>query len=244
MVDDWRFRQSGWTVGAKLLALVAVLSLAAAACAGGDESTAANEGIAETDASDSTDGTSGADEASDEDATDDDGDGDDDDPAADDDAAGDDAAGDDAADDNAADDGADDSADDGAQQGGELPNACPADGCRVEITGAEPGPGGEIELTFDANYTPDFEQNHIHVFWDSQEPGSVSSDYAAQGYEVQGDWHPTDEYPKYVTQSDASASSVSREGSTMVCVTAADTDHAVINATLYDCMDVADLLSS
>ena len=72
----------------------------------------------------------------------------------------------------------------------------------------------------------------------------MSSDYAEQGYEVQGKWHPTDEYPVYVTQSDAAVDSSSREDSTMICVTAADGDHAVIDASIYNCTDVAALLSS
>lgn len=128
-------------------------------------------------------------------------------------------------------------------EGSELPNACPAAGCTIFITAAEAADGGELQLTFDANFTPDFERNHIHVFWDSQEPGSVSSDFAAQGYDVQGQWHPTDSYPLYVTESDASVTAESRGDSTTICVTAADTDHAVLDATLFACRDVAELLA-
>ena len=179
----------------RLIVLLTIGALAAAAC-GGDEATSTEEGVAETDANDSSDSSG-------------DGDG---------------------------------GADEGA--GAELPNACPADGCEILITGTEAGPDGEIQLTFDANFTPDFEQNHIHVYWDSQETGAVSSDYEAKGFDVQGKWHPTDEYPVYVTQSDASVGSVSRGESTTVCVTAADTDHAVIDASIYTCKDVAELLSS
>jgi hypothetical protein len=186
------------------------VALAAAAC-GGDEATSTDQGVAETEASDTSE--TGTDETTD---------------------------------DNTSDDTTSDDSDGGG--GGEtsspLPNSCPAEGCEVAITAAEAGPDGEIELTFEANYTPDFEQNHIHVFWDSQETGAVSSDYEAKGYEVQGKWHPTDEYPVYITQSDASVGSVSRGSSTTVCVTAADTDHAVIDAAIFDCRDVSDLLAS
>lgn len=131
------------------------------------------------------------------------------------------------------------STDDGA----ELPNACPAEGCKVTIAAVEAADGGELQITFDANYSPDFERNHIHVYWDVYEAGSVSSNFQEQGYDVQGKWHPTDEYPVYVTQADAAVSSSFREGATTVCVTAADTDHVVIDASIVHCEDVTDLLS-
>jgi hypothetical protein len=124
----------------------------------------------------------------------------------------------------------------------ELPNACPVEGCKISIVSAERN-GDEIALVFETNYTPDFERNHMHVFWDSQEPGSVSSDFAAKGFAVQGKWNPTDEYPGYSTQADASVLSEFRGDSTTICVTAGDTDHAVIDATLVDCRDVSELLS-
>jgi hypothetical protein len=124
----------------------------------------------------------------------------------------------------------------------ELPNACPVEGCKITIVSAERS-GEEIALVFETNYTPDFERNHMHVFWDSQEPGAVSSDFAEKGFAVQGKWHPTDEYPGYSTQADASIASEFRGDSTTLCVTAGDTDHAVIDPTLVDCRDVSELLS-
>jgi hypothetical protein len=123
-----------------------------------------------------------------------------------------------------------------------LPNACPVEGCRIFINSAEAA-GSEIALVFEANFTPDFERNHIHVFWDSQEPGAVSMDYLERGFTEQGKWHPTDDYPEHVTQADASVSSEFRQGSTTICVTAADTDHNVIDPGLFACRDVADLVS-
>jgi hypothetical protein len=123
-----------------------------------------------------------------------------------------------------------------------LPNACPVEGCQIFITSAEAS-GAEIELTFEANFTPDFERNHIHVFWDSQPAGAVGSDFAERGFAEQGKWHPTDEYPGYVTQADASVASESRQGSTVVCATAGDTDHAVIDPGLVACRDVSSLVS-
>lgn len=129
-----------------------------------------------------------------------------------------------------------------AADDGSLPNACPVDGCEITIANAAVQ-DGEIGITFDANYSPNFERNHIHIFWDSQEAGAVSSDFQERGFAEQGKWHPTDEYPNYVTQADASVSSEFRGDSTTLCVTAADTDHAVINADIVHCRDVAELLS-
>jgi hypothetical protein len=116
------------------------------------------------------------------------------------------------------------------------------EGCKILITSAEAS-GDEIKLVFDANFTPDFERNHIHVFWDSQDPGAVGSDFQDEGFSEQGRWHPTDEYPEYATQADASVASEFRAGSTTICVTAGDTDHAVIDPGLTACRDVADLVS-
>lgn len=124
----------------------------------------------------------------------------------------------------------------------ELPNACPVDGCTVKITSAAAATGGEVALVFEANYTPDFERNHIHVFWDSQEAGAVSSDFQDRGFETQGKWHPTDDYPEYVTQADVSVASEFRGDSTTLCVTAADTDHAVLDPAITECRDVAEFL--
>jgi hypothetical protein len=128
-----------------------------------------------------------------------------------------------------------------ASGGDVMPNACPVEGCLITIVDASRS-GDEIALTVEANYQPDFERNHMHFFWNSQEPGAVSSDFAERGFAVQGKWHPTDEYPNYSTQADASVSSEFRGESTTICVTAADTDHAVLDPDMVDCRDVADLL--
>ncbi|MGF1596992.1 MAG: hypothetical protein ACFCVK_08660 [Acidimicrobiales bacterium] len=132
-----------------------------------------------------------------------------------------------------------DEAPDGAD---ELPNDCPAGGCVITIEGAKAGDGGEIQLTLDANYTPDFERNHIHVYWDVYEAGAVSADFQNNGYDEQGRWDPTDSYPRYLTQAETSVASAFRQGSTTLCVTAANSDHTVIDASIVDCMDVGDLV--
>ena len=58
-------------------------------------------------------------------------------------------------------------------------------------------------MTWTANYKPDFSKNHIHVYWDTFTSQQVSNDAEAHGVK-QGSWHPTDEYPVYVTGSEAS----------------------------------------
>jgi hypothetical protein len=117
-------------------------------------------------------------------------------------------------------------------------NACPVDGCRITITGVQKS-GTELRITWKANYTPDFAKNHIHVYWDKYTADQVSNDAAARG-EVQGEWVPTADYPTYVTGDVVSTSK--RGTSTKICVTAGDRDHNVIDSSIVNCRDVADLL--
>jgi hypothetical protein len=117
-------------------------------------------------------------------------------------------------------------------------NACPVDGCTIEITDAEEE-GDELRLTWTANFSPDFSKNHIHVYWDTYTADQVSNDAADRG-ETQGEWVPTDAYPDFVTE--GVVSTASREGSTSLCVTAADRDHNVLDSALTDCHDVSALL--
>src|SRR3546814_1180610 len=46
----------------------------------------------------------------------------------------------------------------------EMTNACPVDGCQVRIVSVEKA-GDELQVTFEANYAPDFSKNHFHVWW-------------------------------------------------------------------------------
>ena len=121
---------------------------------------------------------------------------------------------------------------------GPVANACPAEGCEISILGVERS-GDEFAVTWEANFDPDTARNHIHVYWDIYTADQVSSDAEARGV-TQGDWVPTDAYPTYVTESAASAAN--RGESTTICVTAADLDHAVIDASVVDCRDVSDML--
>jgi hypothetical protein len=117
-------------------------------------------------------------------------------------------------------------------------NACPVDGCQVEITNVAKD-GDELRLTWKANYKPNFSKNHIHVFWDKYTAAQVSNDAAAHG-QVQGEWVPTDAYPVYVTGD--VVSTAKRETSTTLCVTTGDRDHNVIDSSIVNCRDVANLL--
>jgi len=126
----------------------------------------------------------------------------------------------------------------GATSTGPVANACPADGCTITIVDAA-RQGNEIAITWEANFDPDISKNHIHVYWDIYTADQVSSDAEARGV-TQGEWVPTDVVPTYVTESAVSVDT--RGGSTTVCVTAGDRDHAVIDASLVDCRDVSDLL--
>jgi hypothetical protein len=124
--------------------------------------------------------------------------------------------------------------------GSEAPvaNACPAEGCQIRIVDTARD-GDEIAVTWEANFVPDVSKNHIHVYWNIYTADQVSSDAEARGV-TQGEWVPTDAMPTYVTESAVAVAT--RGDSTTICVTAGDRDHAVIDATLVDCRDVADLL--
>ena len=132
----------------------------------------------------------------------------------------------------------DDAGDDGttsAPQSSEpVSNACPDEGCTITILDVTES-GDELEVLWEANFLPDVSRNHIHIYWDTFQAAEVSSDAEANGL-TQGDWSPTADYPTYVTESGASV--VNRGDSTTLCVTAADRDHAVLDATAVDCRDV------
>jgi hypothetical protein len=125
----------------------------------------------------------------------------------------------------------------GAEADGTAANACPQDGCVVGIADVVAA-GDELTITFEADFAPDLDRNHFHVYWDVFSAQQVSSDAVDNGVE-QGEWVPTDSNP-YTTEG-ATSTSVRGE-STMLCVTAADGDHAVIDTSSVECQDVSDLL--
>lgn len=124
--------------------------------------------------------------------------------------------------------------------GGETPvaTACPPEGCEIAIESVVAS-GDELSIIWDANFEPDLSRNHIHVYWDTFSADQVSSDAEDRGVE-QGDWHLTDAYPTYLTESAASVAN--RGDSTTICVTAGDRDHVVIDSAIFDCRDVSDLV--
>lgn len=119
-------------------------------------------------------------------------------------------------------------------------NACPVDGCMIRIVSVAPM-GDELELTLEANFAPEFSKNHIHVWWgDKFDVKQVSQNAETEYGVTQGNWHPTDEYPVYVTQS--AASTAERDGSSTLCVSAADRNHDILDPALFECQSVADHL--
>lgn len=126
-----------------------------------------------------------------------------------------------------------------AGSGEVVQNACPVDGCRIEIKDVTRD-GGELKITWKANYKPDVSRNHIHAYWDTYDIKQVSNDAESKHGVTQGEWVPTDSYPQFVTEG---AVAVSQRGaSTTVCVTAGDKDHNVIDVGIENCRDVASLL--
>jgi hypothetical protein len=119
-----------------------------------------------------------------------------------------------------------------------MPNACPVDGCAVKIVGVKKADGGELEVTFEANYTPDMSKNHVHVWWGENYKIEQVTGNAETVYKVkQGEWHPTGDYPTYVTKSAASTSV--RGNAHTLCVSPADRDHNVLDVKVFQCVDVS-----
>jgi hypothetical protein len=122
----------------------------------------------------------------------------------------------------------------------DVPNSCPVDGCDVSIIAVQKA-GDELRLTFKANYTPDMSHNHIHVWWSENfKVEQVSNDAETVHHVTQGEWHPTADYPNYITQSGASTKV--RGKAKTLCVSAADGDHSILDVKIYHCTDVSPYL--
>lgn len=117
-------------------------------------------------------------------------------------------------------------------------NACPADGCKIDF-GELAKVGDEISVTWDMNFEPDLNNNHIHIYWNNFTAAQVSNDATDRGV-AQGEWVPTDLTPSYETEG-ASSTSVRGE-STTLCLVAADRDHNVIDESTEVCRDVSEFL--
>ena len=122
----------------------------------------------------------------------------------------------------------------------DMPNACPVDGCEVEILKATRA-GDELELTFKSNFTPDVAKNHFHVWWGENFTVEQVGRNAQTVHGVkQGRWHRHADYPVYITQG-ASSTNVRGEAVT-ICVSAADRNHNILDVKVFDCVDVSDKL--
>lgn len=121
---------------------------------------------------------------------------------------------------------------------GPVANACPPEGCEITIVDVGSA-GDELLVTWEANFDPAIARNHIHIYWDIYTADQVTDDAEDRGV-TQGDWHPTDAYPTYTTESAASVAN--RGESTTLCVTAADRNHVVLDSSIVDCRDVSSLL--
>jgi hypothetical protein len=120
------------------------------------------------------------------------------------------------------------------------PNACPVDGCEVEIVEVKQA-GDELELTLTSNFTAEVAKNHFHVWWGESFTVEQVGRNAEPVHGVsQGRWHRHADYPTYITQGAASTSV--REGATTLCVSAADRDHNILDVKIHHCMDVGDQL--
>ncbi|MDH3635985.1 MAG: hypothetical protein OES20_14890 [Gammaproteobacteria bacterium] len=120
-----------------------------------------------------------------------------------------------------------------------MANACPVDGCEVKILDVKPA-GEELMLTFKANFKPDVSKNHLHVWWGEQyDIKQVGRNATTFGVE-KGKWHRHDDYPNYTTTGAASTSI--RDGAVTVCVTSADRNHNILDASLFHCVDASDHL--
>ena len=121
-----------------------------------------------------------------------------------------------------------------------MSNACPQDGCQVKIVDVKRS-DKELTLTFKANFKPEMAKNHIHVWWGENYTVKQVSDNAEPVHHVkQGDWHPTDEYPTYVTQGPASVAA--RGKAKTLCVSPSDRNHNILDVKVVHCVKVGHLL--
>lgn len=116
-------------------------------------------------------------------------------------------------------------------------NACPVDGCAVEIINVA-NEGGELTIELTSNFEPDMSKNHFHIWWGELYDVKQVSNNAETVHNVsQGDWHPTDAYPSYTTTGVTSVSQ--RSDAITLCVSPADRNHDIIDPDALHCVDVS-----
>lgn len=126
----------------------------------------------------------------------------------------------------------------GSSDGAPVQNSCPVDGCQISFVDITKD-GDELEVTWQANFLPDFDRNHVHIYFDKFTAEQVSSDAESVHGVEQGQWVPTDVYPVFVTEGPVSL--LGDHVTDTLCVTAADRDHAVLDTGAVDCRDISDL---
>ncbi|NRB17483.1 MAG: hypothetical protein HRU33_07900 [Rhodobacteraceae bacterium] len=121
---------------------------------------------------------------------------------------------------------------------GQESNACPVDGCLVEIVSID-NDGDELTIGLKSNFSPDISKNHFHIWWGELFDVKQVSNNAETKHKVsQGNWHPMDAYPMYTTT--GAASVAQRREAVSLCVSAADRNHDIIDPKEFVCLDVSD----
>ncbi|NNE73896.1 MAG: hypothetical protein HKN26_09545 [Acidimicrobiales bacterium] len=119
-------------------------------------------------------------------------------------------------------------------------STCPADeGCVVEFVSATVD-GEQLTLTWTANFVPNANRNHLHIYWDTFTPAQVSDD-ASDRNVAQGLWTESAS-PTGFTTGGATAPAA-RGDATRLCAVAADRDHRVIDEGDQRCIDVTAALA-
>jgi hypothetical protein len=119
-------------------------------------------------------------------------------------------------------------------------NACPVDGCVIKIKSMALK-DGELEVEFDANFVPSLAKNHFHVWWSEKfDIKQVTSNAESKYGMTQGSWHPTDDFPMYMTR--GVVSYAERGTAETICVTASDRNHEILDSSEMDCQSVAGLM--
>jgi actin-like ATPase involved in cell morphogenesis len=99
--------------------------------------------------------------------------------------------------------------------------------------------GDSLVIEWDAfNFTPSIGDTHAHFFWNNQLPQQAGTNAGDFGVPV-GAWELTDARPFVSGQDPTTPMLVSRRppDATQVCVTAANAAHAVVDPTVFSCID-------
>jgi hypothetical protein len=121
-----------------------------------------------------------------------------------------------------------------------APPACPATETRpcIEMRSIALQ-GDSLVIEWDAfNFTPSVGDTHAHFFWNNQLPQQAGTNAQDFGVPV-GAWELTDARPFVSGQDPTTPMLASRRPpeATQVCVTAANAAHAVIDPTVFQCID-------